>query len=350
MASDYENNFQIIRGDSNGDGVVDECDYNNVKNYINNVNSSENFVLKNSDINGDGKIDEQDQDAILNYIRNKPVDPPIVPPIPNPITIVDPPFTQGRAIRKSLVFDNFDLKNQVESGEKVFANETFKVKAMSSDGKAYQIEYNSIYGGRKTRWLKAEDIEEYIPPIPPPTPDPIPESLQILIDYWTKKGKWKDHTYLSTVSQCKEFASYIFDQVYGVGHIGSGSTRDYGDNWRIHGLVKGVSQVGEVTETRNAAEAKEAFRNLFAQAKPGDFIQIKRGHDGVHSAIFVGWTEDGKIQWLDANADDNNGIKLQMYSLDELVETHYGKAGSATAKKYPNGFQWNVAMSIYRAK
>lgn len=280
-----------------------------------------------------------------------------MPPTPDPITIVDQPFTQGRAIRKSLVFDNFDLKNQVESGEKVFANETFKVKAMSSDGKAYQIEYNSIYGGTKTRWVKAEDIEEYIPP----TPDPIPESLQILIDYWTKKGKWKDHTYLSTVSQCKEFASYIFDQVYGVGYIGGGSTTYIdGDkrkginynNFRINlsypNKVKLInsSMPSNVKATASTVEqyklTADSARELFKDAKPGDFIQIRRGHGGAHSAIFLGHTENG-IKWLDANADNNNGIAVQEYTYDELVKI---KTNKDTGAKY----QWNVAMSIYRAK
>ena len=33
--------------------------------------------------------------------------------------------------------------------------------------------------------------------------------------------------------------------------------------------------------------AKEAFKTLFSQAQAGDFIQMKRGHGGAHSAIFV---------------------------------------------------------------
>ena len=66
LANEYESKFQSIRGDSNGDGIVDERDFTNIKNFINNVNSSDDFVMKNSDINGDGEINEED----LNRLRD----------------------------------------------------------------------------------------------------------------------------------------------------------------------------------------------------------------------------------------------------------------------------------------
>ena len=80
LANEYEAKFQKIVGDSNGDGVVDERDYNNVKNYINNVDSSEDFVLKNSDINGDGQVDDEDLKRLrdladglkVNYSESEP--------------------------------------------------------------------------------------------------------------------------------------------------------------------------------------------------------------------------------------------------------------------------------------
>lgn len=472
IVNEQEERFQTIRGDSNGDGVVDERDYDNVSNFINGVKSSEDFIRKNSDVNGDGvidskdlqgiqdvrdgfninysntgtlgdvdgdgevtiadiqaannyinrrstgkeiffnnadvnndgKIDSKDVDKILEILRNPPPDPTQYPYDANIggraiWTYTDENLTnhQGndvvisgqnitilgetdRAFRirytnsKNEVIERYLPKNYpadyqswtglalseipayVDEGfSKRIGNERVdpgdKITVLKETDNSYQVEYPTKYG-TKTRWIRKADIipyEESSNPIPPPTP--IPEPLNSLVNYWDGKT-WNDKVshegVPSGVVQCKAFASYIFNQLYGVGYIGSGSTRDYIDNWRLRGLAKGVYQVDEVTETRNATEAKEAFRNLFTQAKPGDFIQIKRGHDGAHSAIFVGWTNDGKIQWLDANADDKNGVKLQTYSLDELVATHYGKAGSATAKKYPNGFQWNVAMSIYR--
>ena len=68
LANEYENRFQTIRGDSNGDGTVDERDYTNVKGFINNINSSDDFVMKNSDINGDGQVDEEDLKRLRDII------------------------------------------------------------------------------------------------------------------------------------------------------------------------------------------------------------------------------------------------------------------------------------------
>jgi hypothetical protein len=170
---------------------------------------------------------------------------------------------------------------------------------------------------------------------PAPTPD-TNNKLQDLINR-LNGSRWVDHSYSSTSSQCKEFAQYIFNELYGVRGVGSGSTSKNPTNWRLNNIPSSIYQVAEVPENRNAAQAKEQFRNLFAQAQSGDFIQIKRGSGGAHSAIFVARTSNG-IQWFDANADGNNGIKLQTYSYDDLVKT--------TRK----GYQWNVAMSLYRAR
>ena len=169
--------------------------------------------------------------------------------------------------------------------------------------------------------------------------------LQELINQWNGR-KWTDgysrsgnaeKRLNSSAIQCKEFASYIFNILYDTGYIGSGSTSSNYYNWRLSNTPTRVYQVAEVPQTNNAYQAREAFRNLFAQAQPGDFIQIKRGSGGAHSAIFVGRTGDG-IQWLDANADGANSVRLQTYSYDDLVKT--------TSR----GYQWNVAMSLYRAR
>ena len=169
--------------------------------------------------------------------------------------------------------------------------------------------------------------------------------LQELINRWDGR-RWTDgysrsgnaEKYLqSSAIQCKEFASYIFNILYDTGYIGSGSTSSNYYNWRLNGTPARVYQVAEVPQTNNAYQAMEAFRNLFAQAQPGDFIQIKRGSGGAHSAIFVRRVDNG-IQWLDANADGANSIKLQTYSYGDLVKT--------TSR----GYQWNVAMSLYRAR
>ena len=384
-------------GDIDGNGRIEISDAVFLNNFIkDNINTEKEVFINNADVNKDGKVDINDVNAITDLLRNvkkaerlvpvytngqqngdfiktgdnfilleqqgdslkvqytaadgndkigwvhESIFVPEPPPDPDPITIVDPPFTQGRATKESLVFDNFDLKNQVNSGEKVFANETFRVKAMSSDGKAYQIEYESIYGGTKTRWIDAANVEEYIPPIPPPTPDPIPESLQILVDYWTKKSKWTDNTYLSTVSKCKEFASYIFDQVYGVGYIGGGSTTyidgikskgiNY-NNFRINlnypNKVKLVSSSmpsnvkATASTIRQYALTESKAREIFKDAQSGDFVQMRRENGGPHSAILTRKNDQG-VWFLEANYDGHNSIKENFYTYDELANGFRG--------------------------
>lgn len=184
---------------------------------------------------------------------------------------------------------------------------------------------------------------------PPPN-----NKLQELIQKWNGQ-KWDDgysrspyaekRVLNSDAIQCKEFATYIFNILYDTGSVGSGSSSTNPTNWRLNNIPSTIYQVAEVSENRNAAQAKEQFKNLFAKAQQGDFIQIKRGHGGAHSAIFVGRTDNG-IQWFDANADNNNGIKLQTYSYDDLVATKKRKNKDGTYSYY----QWNVAMSLYRAR
>ena len=549
LANEYEAKFQKIVGDSNGDGVVDERDYNNVKNYINNVDSSEDFVLKNSDINGDGQVDDedlkrlrdltdglnvnydksgligdangdgevtiQDVQAINNYKNRKATGKEIIfnnadinkdgkidaedveatleiirnqiDPDPDPIPIPIVPSWKKQAGEYIPAYDDAKLENRI-GNEAVFKGD--KITVIAETDKSYQVIYPTS-NGDKIRWIsKTAKLENYDEPYVFPDhvsekgialikrfegfrdtaykalpsekyytigyghygPDVKPgmkiteaqaesllrqdlisaensvkkycshlklnqnqfdalvsftfncgagnlqklvrnnrsieeiaESLpyyrtaggkvvqglvnrraaelelfntpvnstqnvqsstsatlqklarlQSLIDQWNGKT-WKDHTYLSNVSQCKEFASYIFNELYGTGYIGSGSVSSNYYNWRLSGTPSNVYQVAEVKPTFNKNTAKNAFKEMFANAQPGDFIQIKRGTMSPHSAIFVGWTEDG-IQWLDANADNKNGIKLQTYTYDDLVKTTN------------SGHQWNVAMSLYRAK
>lgn len=172
------------------------------------------------------------------------------------------------------------------------------------------------------------------------TPTPITAKLQNLITKLDGQ-RWKDHSYSPSSIQCKEFASYIFNELYGIPSVGSGSTSSNYYNWRLNNTPSTIYKVAEVSETKNVSAAKAAFQQLFQQAQPGDFIQIKRGHGGPHSAIFVSRINNG-IQWFDANADNNNGIKLQTYSYDDLVMIKKTKSGST--------YQWNIAMSLYRAK
>lgn len=69
-------------------------------------------------------------------------------------------------------------------------------------------------------------------------------------------------------------------------------------------------------------------KELFASAKAGDFVQIRRRNGGPHSGIFVNRTSND-IVLFEANADGKNSIRTNTYS--------------ALASK-------NYAMSLYYAK
>lgn len=265
-----------------------------------------------------------------------------VMPTPNPIVEVDPPFTQGRAIRKTQAWSNPELTIPYSSQyEGLDANERITIKKASSDGRAYLVEYNSIYGGTKTRWVSAADIEEY------KTPD-VPQKLQELIDKWvgqiwyngysrSKEAKIAGEYLDSSAKECKEFASYVFNILWGTGYIGSGSTEYSAYNYILTGLPKSVGKIGTI-EGLTASKAQ----GLFANAKSGDFVQMKRsykngnGNYGPHSAIIGAITETG-VWFLEANAKDSNGtyvrnkINYTFHSFEDLAKN-------------------NSDMSIYYAK
>ena len=153
----------------------------------------------------------------------------------------------------------------------------------------------------------------------------IPAKLQELINKW-KDTTWKNHTYLAGVMECKEFASYIFDQMYGVGYIGSGSVSNNPQNYLIN--LANPSRVALVSYKTDLSAT--TAQQLFAAAKAGDFVQIRRRSGGPHSGIFVQRTNNG-IVLFEANADGKNSIKTNSYSYGDLANKNY-------------------AMSLYRAK
>lgn len=128
------------------------------------------------------------------------------------------------------------------------------------------------------------------------------------------------HTFVGTRSneQCKGYARNLFNMCFG---INIGSTQ--GNNYKLD-LVNGVSHVGTVTKmtTQNISA-------LFAQARPGDFVQMKRGHGGPHSMIIYSVKADG-INVLEANTDGRNTICASSYTWSDLCNK-------------------NAAMSVYTA-
>ncbi len=155
--------------------------------------------------------------------------------------------------------------------------------------------------------------------------NPALAKLQSLISQWNNKT-WRNHTYLANVKECKEFASYIFNQLYHVGYIGGGSTSSNAKNYLIN--LSNPSKVGLRGYSINlsAASAQELFRS----AKAGDFVQIRRRNGGPHSGIFVNHVANG-IVLFEANEDGKNSIRTNTYTYSALASRNY-------------------AMSLYYAK
>ena len=173
-------------------------------------------------------------------------------------------------------------------------------------------------------WDKWKFESVSAPPDPQPQPS-VPANLQNLINTYNNKT-WRNHTYLPEVKECKEFASFIFNQLYGVGYIGGGSTSSNPKNYLIN--LTNPGRVGLRGYKTNLTA--QSARELFQMAQPGDFVQIRRRHGGPHSGIFVSRTDNG-IVLFEANEDGKNSIRTNSYSYNDLANR-------------------NEAMSLYYAK
>ena len=298
--------FAAGNGDVNNDGDVDIIDVQLTLNYATGRTSS----LPNSsnaDVNGDGLIDKADAQGIINIVKFGRV------------------FDQYNktATRRTTAYANYQL-NQRRGNEWVDAGDN--VTVLQEYENALLVRY-PVSNGTKTRWVNKNEIfsnsggnnnnggNSYN----------VPANLQSLINAYNNRT-WRDHTYLKNVKQCKEFASFIFNKLYGVGYIGGGSTTKNPKNYLIN--IANTNRV-DIRGYRINLTAQSA-RELFQSAQPGDFVQIRRRHGGPHSGIFVNRTGDG-IVLFEANADGRNSIRTNTYSYSDLANK-------------------NFAMSLYYAK
>lgn len=122
--------------------------------------------------------------------------------------------------------------------------------------------------------------------------------------------------------QCKGYAKNVFYLCFGI-TPGSTQSRDKGLNYLLNGTT-GMTKLGSVTNMTNSN-----ISALFANARPGDFVQIRRNHGGSHSAIVYSVTSGG-VTFLEANTDNENTVTLLTYSWTDLRNK-------------------NAAMSVYTA-
>ncbi len=290
--------FAAGNGDVNNDGEVNLIDAQLVLNFATGrSNSVPNRA--NADINGDGFIDKADAQGILNIIRQDKV------------------FNtySKTATRRTNAYANYQLTKRygnewVDAGDNVTVLQEYE--------NALLVRYPTR-NGTKDRWVNKNEIFSGGDSLN------VPANLQSLINTYNNKT-WKDHTYLANVKQCKEFASFIFNKLYGVGYIGGGSVTSNAKNYLIN--LANPNRVA-LRGYRTNLTAQSA-RELFQSAQPGDFVQIRRRHGGPHSGIFVNRTGDGIILF-EANADGKNSIRTNTYSYSDLANK-------------------NFAMSLYCAK
>ena len=114
--------------------------------------------------------------------------------------------------------------------------------------------------------------------------------------------------------QCKGFAKSVYEKLFGY-NIGSTRSKPY--NFQIGISSSKTSLVGSIDGLSGAGN--DSVRSLFDQARPGDFIQLRRDHGGSHSAIYLSSDANG-VTVYECNVDEKNGIRTKTYSYSKFCE------------------------------
>lgn len=127
--------------------------------------------------------------------------------------------------------------------------------------------------------------------------------------------------------QCKGFAKDIFDHLFG---YNIGSTQSKPNNYQLSISTSKTRLVGTLTSLSSQSDA--ALSALLTQARPGDFLQVRRSHGGSHSMIVLSTSSSG-ITVYECNVDGANGIRTATYSWASFRSVN-AAVGLYTAKDY----------------
>ena len=149
--------------------------------------------------------------------------------------------------------------------------------------------------------------------------------------YWTKDGKpssnYQDSKYYYGW-QCKGFANYVFNEIFGKGNIGS-----YDGNKYYIPNPQGAYEIGRIWNF--SQNATGVVSELLKKGMPGDFIQVRRrGKDDGHSMIVVSVNNDG-IKVFDCNSDGKCGVRSYDISWSRFTSKNIGLS-LYHATNYPN--------------
>ncbi len=125
--------------------------------------------------------------------------------------------------------------------------------------------------------------------------------------------------------QCKGFARTVHSILFG---YDIGSTKSKPNNYQININSSTTSLVGSLTELSKKSDSM--VRNLFAAARIGDFIQVRRQHSGSHSMIFLSSDANG-VRVYECNVAGRNGIRVATISWSQFRSS-------------------NAAVSVYTAR
>ena len=127
--------------------------------------------------------------------------------------------------------------------------------------------------------------------------------------------------------QCKGFAKSVFEKLFG---YNIGSTTKKPNNYKLNIDTAKTRQVGTLTDLSTRSDS--ALKNLLTQARPGDFLQVRRSHGGSHSMIVLSTSSTG-ITVYECNVDGANGIRTATYTWASFRSVN-AAVGLYTARDY----------------
>lgn len=127
--------------------------------------------------------------------------------------------------------------------------------------------------------------------------------------YGTKfEGSYKNAT------QCKGFAKKVFFDTFGIDLPANSTLNDY--EFQDSSKIKIVGQLISNGNTISADQVKETFK----KAKKGDVVQMCWYKGYMHTAIFMGFDEKGRLIFFDANRNLHNGISHDPISVETYAK------------------------------